>query len=149
MKFATYYNVTNRMKELMKEKALTSFNIFTKYYVCQDVHDFWICRVQENLNIDYEPEDGTYLLERHQIDHYDFITFLEETQACEVDDITNRQKKDSFLNGLSLSLVVDHLLLLDEKTGFENDDCDDFECFEDCEETIDDGFGILPYPEAN
>lgn len=40
---------------------------YIKFFICPDVWDFWLIRVLEGFNEDYEPEEGSYLMEREKI----------------------------------------------------------------------------------
>jgi len=80
MKFAKYYDVTSKMNQLIDKGELFSYakDYYKKLFICMDTNDFWISRVLEGYNSEYDPEQGKWLIEREKIDKYDFIEFLSE-----------------------------------------------------------------------
>ena len=38
-----------------------------RFFICPDVTDFWLARVLEGVNENYENEDGAFLIERNNI----------------------------------------------------------------------------------
>ncbi len=87
---------------------------YIKFYMCLDVNDFWILRVLENRNEEYEEEEGVYLIER-----------------CRV-------PKDSKRQGLSISKAIQ--LVKDDI--FENWDVVEYNSLDAVIEVVDGGFGI-------
>lgn len=158
MKFAKYYDATNILNNLLNEGKLNSYegegedDYCEKLYICQDTHDFWICRVLSNLNEQYDYEDGKWLIERNKIDKYDVVDFIKESSDELRNKIGNletlyRQLNIRMLLGKILSSIDDKVLLeknilLDDNNGLENWDCLECDSIEECIENIDGGFGI-------
>ena len=44
---------------------------FIRFFICPDVNTFWFVRILEGYNEDYETEDGSYILERNNIEKND------------------------------------------------------------------------------
>ena len=82
--------------------------------MCLDVNDFWIIRVMEGFNEDYEREDGVYLLERNKI------------------------PKDSKRQTLSLTKAIE----LIKEDDFSNWDVEEYTYLDELIEDIDGGFGL-------
>ena len=82
MEFAKYYNVSNLVEEMQKAEEIdcypTDNDKFECVYVCMDTNDFWISRINKNLNENYDREDGKYLVERNKISIYDIMDKLYE-----------------------------------------------------------------------
>lgn len=65
-KFGIYVECTTLAKKLDKYDMYLGVH---SVWVCRDTHDYWIAKVHENLNDEYESEEGTWLIERNKIDH--------------------------------------------------------------------------------
>jgi hypothetical protein len=145
MKFAKYYNVTNKMNEMIEKGDLFSYEkgFYKGLYICKDTHDFWISRVLEGYNSEFEQEDGKWLVERNKIDKYDFCEFLKEKKN---DDsiITDRRTRDYYIDEcFQDEVIMETLILMDDDKGLEG--WDNYECdsYEEAVEAIDGGYGIL------
>ena len=110
--FAKYTEITDLYKKY--NTALRDSDGYIRFFICLDVNDFWLIRVLEGFNIDYEKEEGTYLLERNNI------------------------PKDNNSEGLDLLKVIE--IIKDD--GFENWDIEEYSDLSDLIEDIDNGFGI-------
>ena len=82
MEFAKYYNVSNLVEEMQKVKEInyypTGDDKFVGVYVCMNSNEFWISRINKDLNDDYDREDGKYLIERNKVNIYEVMDELHE-----------------------------------------------------------------------
>ena len=109
--FAKYTEVTTLAHSLDPDYKA---NGYTRIFLCPDVNDIWLARILPNHNIDYDPFDGIFILERNNI-----------------------QKP---FKGMELTKkIAEHILLTDDFSSW-----DFIECFseEECIENLEDGFGI-------
>ena len=113
-------------------------------YVCKDVHSFWICRVLEDMDKNYQRKPGKYLIERNLIEKEELIEYLEEKDNCEY-DISNCQQIDEFIDGLTKDETIYTLFEMDKHKGLENWDFTPCDSFGECLEIIDGGFEILKW----
>lgn len=88
---------------------------YTRIFICEDTHVFWISRILKDVSEDYEPLAGNYLVERNQIDKI------------------NKGEKLTGLRAIKL-------LKNDE---FDNWDFESYTSLGDAIESIDGGYGIL------
>lgn len=144
MEFAKYYDVTNKMNELIDKGELFSYtkDSYKKLYICMDTHDFWISRVQEGYNSEYEEEEGKWLIEREKIDKYSFIEFVSEKTGKEY-KVSDRFQRDNIIDRLSVNRVIEYLILMDDDKGLEGWDNLECDSLEEVIEAIDGGFGII------
>ena len=110
--FAKYTEITNIYKK--HSDSLHDGDGYIRFFICLDVNDFWLVRVIEGVNEDYEKEEGTYLLERNNI------------------------PKESKKQDLSLSKVIE----LIKEDDFSNWDIKQYSDLEELIEDIDGGFGL-------
>ena len=146
MEFAKYYDVTNKMNELIDKGELFSYtkDYCKKLFICMDTHVFWISRVLEGYNREFEEVEGQWLVERNKIDKYDFIEFVGEKNEKEY-KFNGRFQRDNIIDELSVNKVIEYLILMDDDAGLES--WDNYECdsLEEAIEVIDGGFGIIGY----
>lgn len=90
-------------------------NGYTRVFVCEDTHVFWVARIMAGFDEDYEPSAGSYLVERNQVD---------------------KNHKGEKLTGLVTLKLLKH----DE---FDNWDYAAYSSLDDAIESIDGGYGIL------
>jgi hypothetical protein len=140
MEFAKYYDVTKVMNEMIKNKELIHYekDDFVGLYICKDVRDFWIARVSEGLNSDYEIEEGTFLIEREKLGKYDFIEFYVEKTNKDI----HKKEIEDIINSIDDLKLIKNLILYDDYKGLEG--WDNLECnsLNEVIENLDDGFGI-------
>ena len=144
MKFAKYYNVTNKMNELINKGELFSYAGYCKeLYICMDTHDFWISRVLEGYNSEFEQEPGKWLIERNKIDKYEFCEFLKKKRNDD-SDITDRWTRDDYIaKCFSVNEILEALILMDNDAGLESWDNLECDSHEEVIEALDGGFGII------
>ena len=111
-------------------------------YVCMDTHDFWICRIQEGYNEEYEKEEGSWIVERNKIDKYDLIDFIEEEIGREF-KISNRQGRVRVIDNIPTDKLIKWVIQYDDNQGFENWDNVQEYSLEGCIDSIDGGYGII------
>lgn len=147
MEFAKYYNVTNKLNEMLEKKEQILFSYTKDYckglFICEDTHDFWICRILENTNEDYDQEEGKYLIERNKIDKYEFCEFLKE-QKNDDSDINDRWTRDFYIDKcFPINDIIETLILMDDDKGLENWDNKECDSYEEAIEVLDNGYGII------
>ena len=145
MEFAVYYDVTNKAMKYSEEGLFDTYKFYKAVYVCKDVHSFWVARIQENINKDYRPQKGKYLLERNLIEKEDFIEYLlGENNIGDRNEKISRQRRDYFIDKLPDEKVISTLLKIDiEDRALENWDYIELDSLEECIEAIDGGYGII------
>jgi hypothetical protein len=109
--FAKYTEITELYK---KHGNLQEGDGYIRFFICLDTNDFWLIRVIEGVNEEYEREEGVYLLERNNI------------------------RKESKGQDLSLSKVIE-LIKADE---FDNWDIKEYSDLDELIEDIDGGYGL-------
>lgn len=64
-KFAQYTEITD-----LAFKANPGYDDgnYKRFFLCLDTHDFWLVRIQEGWNQEYERQEGMWLLERDKIE---------------------------------------------------------------------------------
>ena len=154
MKFAVYYNVSHIVDEMTEKGELDSYptgnDKFKGVYVCMDTNDFWICRIIEGYNEDYEKEDNKFLIERNKVSIYDVMDklydkFKKRLPVFKESDLSyeKKNKVHGYLDKFTTNDIVRAVVSLDNDDGLSNWDY----CVEDSLEaainTIDDGYGIL------
>ena len=95
--FAKYTEVTDLYKK--HSDNLQKGDGYIRFFMCLDVNDFWIIRVLEGFNEESEKEEGTYLLERNNIQKDSKKQDLSLTKAIELikeDDFSNWDIKEYF-----------------------------------------------------
>ena len=110
--FAKYTEITSLYKKYCD--SLQDGDGYIRFFICLDVTDFWIVRVLEGFNEEYEKQDGSYLLERNTI------------------------QKDSKRQGLTLSKVIE----LIKEDDFSNWDVVEYSNLEELIDDIDGGYGL-------
>lgn len=144
MKFAQYYNVTKRVTELVIEGKMESYDgSHLGVYICEDTHDFWICRILEGYNEEYELEEGKWLVERNKIDKFDVIQFAMENEKLEEFEVLDRHARDIAVDMLEDKDLIDIVILMDDENGLENWDLVECDSLEECVDSIDGGYGIV------
>lgn len=114
LEFAKYYDVTKLALSLNREYEK---NGYIRIYICCDVHSVWLVRVMENMNDLYEYSEGTFLVERDELDKYEFC------------------KKGE-------TITLNNVKKIIEEDEFEIYDTEEFESLAEVEEALDSGFGL-------
>jgi len=63
--FAKYTEITDLAFKVRPEYKGEGY---IRFFICPDVHTFWFIRLLKGVNEHYETEEGSYLLERNNID---------------------------------------------------------------------------------
>lgn len=145
MEFAKYYDVTDKMNELIDRGEVFCYTkgYCKKLYICMDTHDFWISRVQEGYNKEFEQQEGKWLIERNKINKYAFCEFLKEKKTDD-SPITDIWTRDYYIDEcFKIDEIIEAVILMDDDNGLEVWDTCECDSFEEVEETIDGGFGII------
>lgn len=145
MEFAKYYNVTKVLDDMLKEdNKLFSYQegYCEGLYICQDTHDFWVCRILEGYNEEFEKEEGSWLVERNKIDKYDLLDFIRQDDEDKV-DVVGRQSRDIVIDSFEAKDLIEYVILYDDDKGLEGWDNTQCDSLDDCIKVIDGGFGII------
>ena len=114
LEFAKYTEATTLANQL---DTIDYYKGVHSVWVCRDTHDYWIVKIHENLNEDYEKEEGTWLVERNKLPHY-------------------KRLAPSITTDIKRAIRLD----LDDCGGWDSQEHDSLE---DCLEAIDGGFGLV------
>ena len=155
MEYAKYYNVSNLVETMQKAGEINEYptgnNSFKGVYVCMDTNDFWISRIVEGYNEEYEKEEGKYLVERNKLDIYNVMDKLHELYSKVLPDFKNSDKQfemknkcHNYFKKYKTESICRAVILLDNEDGLTNWDCCEADSLEEAIEIIDGGYGILP-----
>lgn len=145
MEFAKYYNVTGVLNKMLEEgNKLLSYikNYYQGLYICQDTHDFWVCRILEGYNEEFEQEEGSWLVERNKITKYDLLDFIQEDDEYKL-EFCNRHSRDVAIDSFEAKELIKYVILYDDDKGLEGWDNTQCDSLEQCIKVIDGGFGII------
>ena len=145
LEFARYYNMTAKLESMLDAGTLVCYEKgqYKCLFVCSDTHDFWVSRVLEGYNSDFEREDGAWLLERNRLDKYEFCAFVKELKS---DDsvIDSRFARDYYIEEcFTRDEILEFVLLFDDSRGIEGWDTHQCASYDACIKVIDGGYGIL------
>lgn len=97
---------------------------FVKYFIGFDVRSVHILRFQENINEEYEEEDGCILLEHEMIDYFpDVESYFEEEKNVPEYNGDDRAYIDWLMKRMSMTDILKTIVELDDYNGLENYDC--------------------------
>lgn len=146
IKFAKYYDVTNLVKRMIADGKLDCYpdimDNLAGVYICSDTNDFWICRIQKNINEDYEDEEGTFLIERNKIDNWDVIENVCKTFGKIFPRQYTKMDMHNFIDTTIETRLFEAVLLIDDFNTMENWDCWQHDSLEECIKDIADIYGI-------
>lgn len=145
MEFAKYYNVTKVLEDMLKEDdKLFSYQEgnYQGLYICQDTHDFWVCRILEGYNEEFEQEEGSWLVERNKIDKYDLLEFIQQDDEDKL-EINTRGLRDDAIDSFEAKELIKFVILYDDDKGLEGWDNTQCDSLDECIKVIDGGFGII------
>lgn len=101
---------------------------FVKYFIAFDVRSVHILRVQENINDDYEPEDGCVLLEHGMYDYnWKVIEYFEENMNIDRYTGDDHRFIEKMFNTLGKVETLKAIVDMDAENGFENEECQSFD----------------------
>lgn len=149
MRFAKYYNVTKLVNDMQKKEEIDTYPIeenakFAGVYVCMDTNDFWISRINKNVNEDYDYEEGTYLVERNKFDIYTVVDKLFKLYSKKLPTTLNKNTCHRYFDQFRTKDICRAIIMLDDWDGLSNWDNCEAESLENAIDIIDGGFGILP-----
>lgn len=110
--FAKYTEITDLAFRVNPEYKK---NNYVRLFICPDVWDFWLVRILEGVNEEYENEEGSFILERNK------IQMNTKGETLTVSKVTKILKEDDFSNW-------------DNVQGYD---------IEELINELDDGFGII------
>ncbi|MDF2950554.1 MAG: hypothetical protein K0S18_137 [Anaerocolumna sp.] len=152
VKFAKYYNVTNLVKKMIKDGKLDCYSDcmdnLSGVYICSDTKDFWVARINKDLNDEYDEEEVVYLIERNKIDNWDVIEKVGETFNKETPRQYTKIDMHNFINETSERMLFEAVLMIDDFNGLEN--WDNYQCdsLEDAIDNLADIYGIEEFKVA-
>lgn len=149
MRFAKYYNVTKLVNEMTEKNEIDSYptkedDKFVGVYVCMDTNDFWISRINKDVNENYDYEEGTYLVERNKFDICAVADKLFELYKKRLPTTLNKNICHNYFDKFKAKDICRAVIMLDDCDGLSNWDNCEAESLADAIDIIDGGFGILP-----
>lgn len=150
------YNLTEYFNDLVKNNKIVGVtNKEGKccyehgYFVCHDVWDTHIYRIQVGINSEYEEEPRTKIIETGNIRHSDLMNYCVDKYELDGDLIRKnfdvREFTGVLISQIGLKEILKSIVELDYDNGFENYDVDEFRYDEPLEtliKRIDGGYGI-------
>lgn len=156
MDFGKYYDVSNIVEDMMANEEIycypTGNNKYCGVYVCMDTNDFWICRILNGYNEEYEESENLYLVERNKISIYTVMDKLSEMSNRSTSTFTFKKSESAytiknkcheFIDTYSTEKIIKAVILLDDEDGLGNWDCCEVYSLEEAIDIIDGGYGIL------
>lgn len=154
-KLGHVYDLTEYFDKMVKEKKITGVgcshgdNCYEYgYFVCHDVWDTHVYRIQVGINSEYEDEERTKIIETENIRHWDLVEFCIEEYKLNVkiaDTFDEREIIEVLIAQIGLNELLKAIVKYDYENGFENWDVDEFRydaSLESLIERIDGGYGI-------
>lgn len=144
------YDLTEYFDKMVKENKIVGVgdNCYKYgYFVCHDVWDTHIYRIQVGINSEYEDEPRTKIIETENIHHEDLVEFCIEKFELDEEDfyVDTREKIGILISKIGLNELLKTIVEYDYEYGFENWDVNEFrydEPLENLIEIIDGGYGI-------
>jgi hypothetical protein len=147
MEFAKYYNATGILNKMLEEdNKLFAYqkDYCQGLYICMDTHDFWVCRILDGYNEEFEQEEGSWLVERNKIDKYDLLEFVKENyKKLRASHVSDRNTRDWLIDTFKTKKLIEYVILYDDDKGLEGWDNTKCDSLEECIKVIDGGFGII------
>lgn len=142
------FDVTDYFNYLTKTNQIIGTNDCYKYgyFICRDVWDTHIYRIQFGLNSNYESEPDTKIIETYNISHEELIDFCKEEYDISINtSIDIRNTINALLHRIGLPKLLKILIHYDYSNGFDNWDVYEFRFNTPLSKlifNIDGGFGI-------
>ena len=144
------YDLTEYFNKMVKENKIIGVgdNCYKYgYFVCHDVWDTHIYRIQVGINSEYEDEPRTKIIETENIHHEDLVEFCIEKFELDEEDfnVDTREKIGILISKIGLNELLKTIVEYDYEYGFENWDVNEFrydEPLENLIKIIDGGYGI-------
>ena len=159
------YDVTNYVTEMANAKKI--IGIVNKegclyqhgYFICHDVRDTHIYRIQVGINSMYEKEPETKIIEQYEISHEKLLEFcidnysdlLTKTTAgrkllnAETNHIDSRKYTELLVAAFGFEKLLKIIVECDYEDGFENNDVTEYRYntpLADVIDKVDGGYGI-------
>lgn len=119
------------------------------YFLCHDVWDTHIYRIQVGINSEYEDEPRTKIIETENIHHSDLLDYCIEKYELNGDLIRktfdDRETIEILIAQIGLEEILKSLVEMDYDNGFENWEVNEYrydEPLENLVKRIDGGYGI-------
>ena len=117
------------------------------YFVCHDVWDTHVYRIQVGINSEYEEEPRTKIIETYNVRHDDLLEFCIEKYELNdgLREFDEREVIEVLIAQIGLKKLLKAVVECDLDNGFENWDVDKFRYdtpLESLIERIDGGYGI-------
>ena len=149
-KLGHVYDLTDYFDKLVKEKKIVGVgdNCYKYgYFVCRDVWDIHIYRIQVGINSEYDFEPRTKIVETENIrygDLFDFYINKHEIYKF-MFDLDEREMLDTILKLSGLENTLKTIIEYDYDKGFENREVEEYRYdvpLDALIEYIDGGYGI-------
>ena len=149
-KLGHVYDLTEYFDKMVKEKKIIGVgdNLYKHgYFLCDDVWDTHIYRIQVGINAEYEDEPRTKIIETGNVGHDDLLEFCVKKYELNkgLFDFDQREVKEVLIRQIGLNELLKTIIEMDYDNGFENDDVDEFRYdtpLEHLIDVIDGGYGI-------
>lgn len=72
---------------------------YIRFFICLDTWDFWFVKILQGYNVDYEHDEGSYILERDKIAKHrksENLTLLKVKTIIDNDDYSNFDIQHSY-----------------------------------------------------
>lgn len=159
------YDVTGYVTEMANAKKIIGITnekgcLYQHgYYICHDVRDTHIYRIQVGINSMYEKEPETKIIEQYDISHEALLEFcienyeelLTKTTAgrkvliAEANQVDSRKYTELLLAAFGFEKLLKIIVELDYEDGFENSDVTEYRYntpLENVIDKVDGGYGI-------
>ena len=115
--FLKIFNVTERLSILEKLGVSLNYkdNDYKEIYITSDMNGIQIYRVLENMNSNYEYENGTYLVEKGCIDNYELVEFMRKNIDAGSDVLKCREDIFCYLKNFLTGDIIDSILIIDSE----------------------------------
>lgn len=154
MRSYKYYNVSSIVNKMIENEEIDCYpsgdDKFKGVYVCMDTNDFWIARINKGYNLDYNKEEGKYLVERNRISIYDVMDRLHELYGKKLPDFKEsdlqyevKNKCHDYLSKFKERDIIKSVIYLDDFDGLSNWDNYEADSLQEAIDIIDGGYGIL------
>ena len=144
------YDLTEYFDKMVQEKKITGVgkNCYKHgYFLCHDVWDTHIYRIQVGINSEYEKEPRTKIIETENVHHGDLLKFCVEKYELNegLFDFDEREIIEVLIAQIGLEELLKVIVEYDYENGFESYDVDEFRYdtpLEKLVKRIDGGYGI-------
>ena len=145
MKSAQYYNMTNKLESMLDSGTLACYGKgqYKGLFICIDTNAFWVSRVLEGYNSNFERESGAWLVEQNKLDKYEFCAFVKERTNATSLIFTKRDRDCYIAECFTVAELLEFAIRMDDAQGLKGFDVCQCASYADCIKVIDGGYGIL------